>query len=337
MLDRARNALAQLPANHPPVMLCVIDAEEEFDWHDDLARTNTATSTIAAQPIIHDRIFDRYGIVPTYCVDWPVASDPVSVATLRSLLEAERCEIGAHLHPWVCPPYEETVSIFNSYAGNLPADLEYRKLKNLTQVITDNFGQAPIIFKAGRYGVGQSTADSIAKLGYQIDTSIAPRTSYLTNGGPDFYAYDANPFWFTGDGKHLLELPATTGYCGQWRHHGDSLYPLLQTALARRLHLGGLAARSKLLERIRLTPEGCDAHALIKLVKTLHHDGCQIFSLTYHSPSLVPGHTPYVRTEADLARFFDTVEAILRYFTDSLGGVFMSLSELHRLLLKTQG
>ncbi|KQP39787.1 polysaccharide deacetylase family protein [Pseudorhodoferax sp. Leaf274] len=332
MLERARHTPARLPAGHPPVLLVVVDTEEEFDWSRPFDRSSTETSSIAAQPHIHERIFDRYGIVPTYCVDWPVATTPASVATLRQLMEAGRCEIGTHLHPWVCPPHEEEVNTFNSYAGNLPPDLEYRKLENMTRAITKNFGRAPITFKAGRYGVGPQTAASIARLGYRIDASVVPRTAFKADGGPDFTASDEQPFWFPVGDARLLELPVTTAYCGLARAAGPALFPALQGSLARSLRLGGIAARTGLLERIRLTPEGCDPADLVRLMDTLHGAGCQVFSLTYHSPSLAVGHTPYVRDAAALERFLTTVEQVCRHFAERLGGTFMSLSALHERL-----
>jgi uncharacterized protein Usg len=203
----------------------------------------------------------------------------------------------------------------------------------MTRAITENFGRAPVTFKAGRYGVGSGTAESIARLGYRIDASTVPYTSFRSDGGPDFSAHTEQPYWFQADGRQLLELPVTTAFCGSLRKRGSSLYPALQSKFARSMRLGGIASRTGLLERIRLTPEGCDAAALIRLLRTLRHDGCQVFSLTYHSPSLEPGHTPYVHDSADLEAFFDTVEEVCRYFADELSGSFMSLSALHEKLL----
>ena len=45
-----------------------------------------------------------------------------------------------------------------------------------------------------------------------------------------------------------------------------------------------------------------------------------MFTLSYHSPSLVPGHTPYVRSAADLERFLDTLERTLDHVMGDLGG-----------------
>lgn len=323
---------ASLPADHPPVMLVVVDTEEEFDWSRPFSRESTATTSIPAQALMHERVFDRYGAVPTYVVDWPVATTPDSVASLRSIMESGRCEIGTHLHPWVSPPHEEEVNTFNSYAGNLPPALEFAKLKTLTEAITANFGRAPITFKAGRYGVGPETASAIARLGYKVDASVVPYTSFRGDGGPDFSWAVEHPYWFEAEGRSLLELPVTTGFSGHLRHAGARLFPTLQSPSAKRLRLPGIAARSGMLERIRLTPEGCSASDMIRLLNSLAADGCKVFSLTYHSPSMVAGHTPYVRNARELEQFIGAVDETFRHFRDQLGGCFMGVADLHARL-----
>ena len=58
--------------------------------------------------------------------------------------------------------------------------------------------------------------------------------------------------------------------------------------------------------------------------------GHRLFSLTYHSPSLEPGHTPYVKSETELAAFLASIETVLTYFRDRMGGRFTTLSQIRR-------
>ena len=332
MLHKARHNPARLPDGHPPVLTVVVDTEEEFDWNAPFARANTGTGSIAAQPLAHERIYDALGMVPTYVVDYPVATTPAAYQVLRRLMEEGRCEIGTHLHPWVSPPHDEEVNRFNSYTGNLPPALEFAKLQALTGAIAENFGRAPRVFKAGRYGLGPQTAQALATLGYEVDASVVPRTTFTSDGGPDFSDFDIHPYWFEAGGRRLLELPVTAGFCGKLRAQGASLYPALQAPLARTLRLAGIASRTGLLDRVRLSPEGFALEDLQRLANTLVRDGCQVLTLTYHSPSLVPGHTPYVRDAAGLDRFLASIRALLLHFRQELGGVFMSISQLRDTL-----
>lgn len=336
MLSKDNRTRARLRSGERPVLIVVVDTEEEFAWERPFDRANVDTTSIADQPLMHERVFDRLGIVPTYMCDWPVATTASSVATLRRLMEEGRCEIGTHLHPWVSPPHVEQVSAFNSYAGNLPRELEYEKLHRLTDAITDSFGRAPRAFKAGRYGLGPHTAESIASLGYTIDASVVPYTSFTDDGGPDFRDYDEHPFWFQAGGRELLEVPVTTGYAGWLRAAGPQLYGLAQHPVARSARAGGILARSRALERIRLSPETASGAEMRRLAASLLRAGCEVFSLTYHSPSMAAGHTPYVRSKADLERFIATVGDFCHWFRDELGGQFVSMSQLREMIAATR-
>ena len=328
MLSTTNHVAARLAAGQAPVLIVIVDTEEEFAWDQPFDRANVGTASVAAQPLMHERVFDRLGIVPAYMVDWPVATAPAASAVLRRLMEEGRCDIGTQLHPWVSPPYEEQVTRFNSYAGNLPRELELAKLRMLTTAIGDAFGRAPTAFKAGRYGLGPHSAEAVAALGYQIDASVVPYTRFIDDGAPDFRAFDEHPYWFEAGGRRLLELPVTTGYAGWLRALGPQLFDLAEQPLARSLRMGGMLARSGALERIRLSPEVANQAEMRRLTRALRGNGCEVFSLTYHSPSLVPGHTPYVRDAADRERLIAAVHDYCTWFRDELGGRFMALSQV---------
>ena len=207
----------------------------------------------------HD-VFDRFGIVPTYVVDYPVATDPEAVAQLAELRRSGRAEIGTHLHPWVTPPYVEAVTRTNSYHCNLPADLERAKIVAATDAVEAAFGERPTVFKAGRYGFGANTARVIAELGYRVDCSVVPHSDFRTDGGPDFRGRPDQPFWIDRPGG-LLEVPLTVGFFGAVAAIGPALGRLWDSPGAERLRIPGLLGRSGLVGRSRLTPEGVTAAA----------------------------------------------------------------------------
>ena len=57
-----------------------------------------------------------------------------------------------------------------------------------------------------------------------------------------------------------------------------------------------------------------------RLTRALLREGHRVFSFTYHSPSLAPGNTPYVRTQADLSAFLQRIDQYLDFFTGEIGG-----------------
>jgi hypothetical protein len=310
----------------------VVDTEEEFDWRQPFSRSATKVSHIKQQHRTQ-RILEHYGIKPHYAVDFPVASQEQAYRPLREWLENGRCDIGAHLHPWVNPPDEEELSARNSFPGNLPEQLEREKLRRLTETIAMNFGRRPTVYRAGRYGIGPATGGALEELGYHIDTSIVPLTDFGDVAGPDFSSATTDPFWF-GPCGNVLEVPLTVGWCGLLRHKGDALQAALMSSLGLRFHLPGVFARLGLFERIRLTPEGASFVELKRLTDTLMASGNRLFLLSYHSPSVVPGNTPYVRDEAELQQFLGVIDRYCEYFMTTCGGAASTLEEIYGIFQK---
>lgn len=310
-----------------PELMVVVDTEEEFDWTKPFDRVATATTSIPAQERAQI-VYDEMGVVPTYVTGYPVACDPVAVGYLKRLQDEGRAEIGAHLHPWVTPPHREEVCTRNSYECNLPPDLEAAKIEALTEALEAAFGRRPTIFKAGRYGFGANAAKVIAELGYKVDCSMLPRSDLRGDGGPDFRFAPDEPFWLDEDAG-LLEVPVTTGFMGAVPALGRALSTVFDDARAARLRLPGILARSGLVARSRLTPEGISAAEQCRLLDALVRQGRRTFTLVYHSPSLAVGHTPYVINEAELAEFVASIAKVLTHFRDVIGGRFTTLSQVH--------
>lgn len=322
------------PADGIPTLMVLIDTEEGFDWSQPLARENTDVSAMRAQERAH-RIFDKYGIKPIYVADYPVVSQKNGMEPLRDLLSDNKCVIGAHLHPWVNPPFDETVSKANSFPGNLPAALEREKLRILTDAIEQNFDQRPLVYKAGRYGAGFNTAAILDELGYEIDTSVLAWSDLTGGEGPNFTHCDSAPYWF-GDDRRLLEIPMTVGFVGALRSAGPGMHRMLRSPTGVKLRMPGIFARSSLFDRIVLTPEGITPNEHRKLTRTLLAAGHRVFSFTYHSPSLAPGNTPYVQSDADLRSFLDKFERYFDYFFGEIGGRAATPMEIRSLVVEDQ-
>ncbi|ODT30187.1 MAG: hypothetical protein ABS53_12420, partial [Hydrogenophaga sp. SCN 70-13] len=270
-----------------PLLLVVVDTEEEFDWTQPFNRDAVATESIPAQDHAH-AVFDKYGIVPTYVLDYAVARSAPAAAYLRRLVDAGRAHFGTHCHPWVTPPYEDEVNAYNSFHGNLPPELEAAKLEASTEAVAQAFGQRPLIFKAGRYGVGAATLGVIRRLGYRIDCSFVPATSFERVHGPNFLGTSMHPF-FADESRDLLEVPLTVGYGGRAWWAGQRFAALWDNPMLQQLRVQSVLSRLDVLWRARLSPEGFDADTQIRLMEALYAQGVRVFSLTYHSPSLAPG------------------------------------------------
>ncbi|UIJ43691.1 polysaccharide deacetylase family protein [Sphingomonas cannabina] len=306
------------PADFGQRFTIFVDTEEEFDWSAPLARDACSVRATGAIPAAARR-FSETGAALTFLVDHPIVTDPASIEHLRTALAEGAHAVGTQLHPWVNPPFDEAINPRNSFAGNLPRALEAAKLDLLTDAITDAFGQ-PKVYRAGRYGIGPATLALLAERGYRFDSSIRPGYDYSGEGGPIFLDHGNHAFR-TPEG--VIELPLTTVYTGRARRGGAALYRIAGVVPKGR----GLLARTGLLARVALTPEGMPLSDALEAVRVAAGEGVTLLNFSFHSPSLEPGHTPYVRDAQDLAAFWRWWDAMLTLL-DRLGIASASLDEI---------
>ncbi len=300
----AGNAFVRFAPGFGQRFILTVDTEEEFDWTRPLERTG---HSVASVPRLRkfQQFCEGHGVVPLYLIDYPVAMSPLAAEILGEPVAAGRAEVGVQLHPWVSPPFDEEVSEYNSFAGNLPAELERAKFMGLRNAIERNFGAAPLTYRAGRYGVGSHTAALLRDGGITIDTSVRARFNYAAGGGPDFNALPVRPWWIDAE-RRLMEMPLTTVFSGPFGRIGPWLYPRLWRVPQMR----GALARLGLLDRIPLTPEGVTRDEALRGIDCAVAEDLPLLVFSFHSPSLQPGHTPYVRSEDDLDRFYDWWRAV---------------------------
>lgn len=297
--------LVEWPAAFGTRFTVFVDTEEEFDWAAPLARTGHTLASVTAIPEAHRRFAD-HGVPLTYMVDHPIATDARAGDILRAVLADGVSAVGAQLHAWVTPPFDEPLTPVNSYAGNLPEATEAAKLDTLTAAIERAFGRRPVAYRAGRYGIGPATLRLLAARGYRLDSSMRARYRYTADGGPDFSAI-GNAAFRCGQDKGIIELPLTTVFTGALRRGGARWYD----ALGKVPRARGLAARLRLVSRVALTPEDMPLGDALEAIAVAVGEGVRVLNFAFHSPSLAPGHTPYVRDAADLARFHGWWQAVL--------------------------
>lgn len=318
-MNQARRVVEFTPDTRP-TLLTIVHTEEEFDWSKPFDPKSNAVTHLSELGRAHE-IFERHGARAAYMIDYPVASDSKAVAALSALASQGRAMIGAHLHPWVNPPFVESVSNYNSYPGNLPRALERAKLQKLTSRIEQSFGRSPIAYLAGRYGFGEQSLSVLQELGYRLDFSAVALGDFRSDGGPDFRAYDSNCFW---DGTPpILRIPHSSADVGFLCRDARRLVDTNRNAAMRRCHVSGVMSRLGAIRRVRLTPEGFSLRDLKAATNALVAAGVRLLVFSFHSPSLAPGFTPYVRDRHDLDNFLSVIDNYLKFFRAECGGCFV--------------
>lgn len=283
-------------------VLLTVDTEEEFDWDAPFQREGYGLSHVAQIPRFQT-FCETIGAHPVYLIDWPIASNAQAVEIIGDAVRRGTAEVGVQLHPWVNPPFDEEVNARNSFAGNLPRDVEAAKFAMLRDRIEAAFGTAPLIYRAGRYGLGPHTGELLKAAGIRIDTSVRPLFDYSAGGGPDYSHHPTAPYWVDSDHR-LLELPVTSAYWGPLRQLG----PMIHRVQRHVPTMFSGFSRFGLLERIALTPEGVSAEEAIRGIDIAVENNLPVLVLSFHSPTLAPGHTPYAPDDA-------AVEALYEWFT----------------------
>lgn len=168
-----------------------------------------------------------------------------------------------------------------------------------------------------------------------FDCGALPFTSLAA--GPSFAGVPAQPFWF-GRARPLLELPVTRNFTGLLRSFAPGrLYEAIDGRIGRSVRLPGVFSRLGLLDRLTLSPEGMSLGDFQELTRTMVDAGRKVFTLSFHSPSLAPGNTPYVRSERELDAFLGRLQNYLDFFMSEIGGSSMTALELHDRLRPDAG
>jgi hypothetical protein len=316
-----------------------IDTEED-DWGE--FRTTGFSLEGVHQLFRVQEIFDRYGAVPTYLINYPVAQDDKARVFFLENLAKNRCEIGGHCHPWNTPPFGEELNERNSMLCNLPKSAVTNKIAALQDQITKSLGIKPLCFRAGRWGSSPDVAAAIHQLGFRVDTSVTPFIDWTYCTGPDYrtaptYAYRFNPndILSPAPSGPLLEVPASIGFLQRYQGFcrlsigwgGD---------IARRLHIPGILNRTRLVNLRWLSPEESNLREMLALAKRSLLRGCSYLNMSFHSTTLVPGRSPFVRTQEDLERFLCSIETVVKYAANQ-GLVFSALSESLKDALPSKG
>ena len=300
-----------------PLFLLTVDTEEEWDWAGAFPRPPFSTKNIE-QIAPFQAFCKELNIKPTYFVDYAVADHPEHAAMLNSYLLNGECDIGAHLHPWTTPPVDEVVNDVNSHAVNLPLSLFTKKMQSLTSKLEQVFGTHPYSYRAGRWGVNAQHLKVLTDLGYRVDSSVRP---FYKDQAFSYESAPTRPYWpssidalaLADECGGILEIPATNGYNFSNFELLDQIRTKLSIAPMNRLHLIGMLWRIGLMRQISVTPEGTNASDVCRCIDACIKRGDQIITMFFHSSDLLPGSTPYVRTEADKVRFMQLIQQCVEH------------------------
>jgi hypothetical protein len=295
---------------------CVtVDTEEEWDWASGYPTGPTRVTNVRQLERFQE-LCDKYHAPVVYFTNHAVLADPDGRAVMRELVARPQVEIGLHIHPWNTPPRQagETVPVRDSFLHNLPWDLARAKLDSLFEVF-DQAGVKPTSFRGGRYSTSPQIQDHLRDRGVVADCSVLPFSTWPDDGAPDHRARDLTPRRLPprhpGDAA-MWELPLTFGWTrrpfGLW----NRVFRTVEETPLRYLKIIGILDKLGIARKAWLNlenPAYPDPAGFVPVVATAQPPAV---CFTLHSSSLMPGGSPYTRTEADLDRLYHRAEAALQ-------------------------
>jgi len=314
-----------------PIKVYITIDTEEDQWSY-LNPKESTVENIREIPKLQE-LFDQYGAIPTYLINYPVAINKGVLKILQKIYKDGRCDIGAHCHPWNTPPFRENISNHNSMLCNLPYELVFDKIQILHKSIKDIWNFEPKYFRAGRWGFGENVARAIFELGYKIDTSIAPFTDWSVYEGPDFsnvtvLKYRFNPDNILKDNSNgsLLEISPTIGFLqNNFKIYSKIRNNILKSKLPY-FRIIGLLDKLKIMNYRWLSPELFSGNDMAKLANCFLKNNCQFLNMSFHSTSLLPGLNPFIKSQYEVEKFYRNIDIFLK-FAYGNGFIFAPLNE----------
>ena len=310
-------------------LLVGIDTEGDNQW-EAAARANQTFENLYALPRLH-ALFARHGVRPTYVITHPVATDPRAADVLGGLLAGGDCEVGAHHHAWETPPCTADDVRRHPYAMQLPRSQFEAQLASLTEAITAAVGRRPVSYRSGRYGFSAEHVAPLERLGYRVESSVAPLFYEAHKGGPAFVDAPLTPYFLAYDNatrpgcSQLLEVPVSAALNRQ-------LPKRLQYAYARvpfNYTTKRVLRAARLLRMRWLRPSYSSLEDMIALAKRLQKDGEPVLNLIFHSSEAIVGGSPYNRTQSELDAFSDRLERFFTFATAELRAEPSTFAEFH--------
>jgi len=297
-------------------IVLTISIDTECDHDVNWARSNPLAfdSITEGVPNRLQPAFEAVGAVPTYLLTVEVMEDAPSVEALRNLKGSY--EYGTHLHAAFIEPQKkyyrydgvDSPDFQSSYAP----DIEYQKLENLTNLFVEQFGYRPTSFRAGRYGASGDSLNSLQKLGYLVDTSVTPHIRWTEpNGVVDFRAAPEQPYFPVKNGiseaglcttGRILEVPVT-----------------VKKRLIRRMPLWFRPWFSTVDQMKKVVEHHLRTNQTQRVVS---------LNMMFHSMEVIEEASPYPQSSADVQRYIDDMQEVLRWCGDK-GVTFCGLSTLH--------
>lgn len=193
----------------PLNVLITLDVEEEGLFSGRYQRRSPGVTNIPSLRRLAP-LSDELGFPLTLLCSYAVFADSGACRVLEEMRDAHGAEIGAHLHHWSTPPFEND-ELFTSgepvRTDKMDRDLLEARLVSLLEAGA-RFQGAPLTsFRMGRWDLKNILFPMLSEHGILADSSICPLRAY--KAGADHFLAPSQPYWALGRQMPFLEIPIT--------------------------------------------------------------------------------------------------------------------------------
>jgi len=283
--------------------IITIDTEPDCDTSWKRSDPLVFESVLIGVPQILRPIWNKFEIKPVYFVSPEVVRDPQCCEVLKKEIQFG-AEIGTHLHSEYIEPQKKYENFAGTPSKEYPCfacstEVEFEKIKNLTDLIAKNLGVRPVSYRAARYGADLDTIKSLEKLDYKVDSSITPHIDWSYQSGPDHSKAPEQPYFISSDDYYspgsskILEVPISIS---------KKRFFLLP---------------DKWFFHRWLRPTHMTVFEMKLLVKEfLKKYDTPVFNMMFHSMEIIPGKTPFVKTALAQKAYINKLEIIIAYLKE---------------------
>ncbi len=315
-----------------------IDTEEEWDWTGPFPEEEVSVNNVHEIAAFQKGLIEC-GAIPTYFLDYAVIEEPKARKSLQDIQKAyPDVEFAAHLHPWVTPPKTLITQEADSHIVNLPIEEVAEQIDTLSDAIEQHFDRRPTAFRSGRWGINDPILTHLIARGYKVDSSIYP---YYKNKWFSCEDDTSEPKWLTPDSnqmeRKIFELPVTAGFSTKNYKTSNRLHKQLENAPWRYLHPIGLLWKMNLMKKIYLSPELSTTEEMIQLCKSALANNYPVIHMYFHSSSLLPGVSTYVKSKNDKSALLERIKNTIAYLETQCSLKMCTVSEAAELLSQEKG
>lgn len=304
------------------IFLITVDTEGDDLWSKPRA---VSTRNAAYLPRFHE-LCVRYGLKPTYLTNWEMVKSQEFREFGNHVIRTCTGEVGMHLHAWNSPPEYLLTSddqFYQPYLIEYPEAVVRDKVKCLTAELEDAFSVKMVSHRAGRWSLDGTYAKILVENGYRVDCSVTPGISWrLTKGvpwgpgGTDYSEFPTIPYFVdpncinTCGQSTLLEVPVTI-MCRPSFELGS---------LIKHFRFGQRLMHRFFPDKVWLRPNGHNIHNLAWILQEAVKMKCACIEFMIHSSELMPGGSPYFRSQRSVDSLYCDMEALFALARDHFKG-----------------